>query len=275
MMISRSIRPYIEAADGAVATLRQGKLDVETFLVNKMSEGDGDALKRSIRENTYDLLLAVGPEASDLAWSFSKGGELPVVYTMVLSPEKLANAPPAPCGISLGIPIELQLQFISKTLPSAKKIGLLFDPGNNAAFFETAERLGAADDIAVIPLGVSSKKEIAQTLTKNWRSIDGLWLIPDRTVISESVVQYIIKQALLNDTPVVGYNRFFYDSGAAVSFVFDYAHIGEQAGRLALSIIENLGCQTAGPAFQTWVNARVLEKLGMQASGIGGSVILK
>lgn len=39
--------------------------------------------------------------------------------------------------------------------------------------------------------------------------MDALWLIPDRTVISESIVKYVIKEAFLRKVPVIGYNRFF------------------------------------------------------------------
>ncbi len=275
VLISRNIRPYIEAADGAIAAFKGSEFGVETFLLDRMKGGAAETLAASIRQGAYDLVLSVGPEASSLAWSHSPAQVCPIIYTMVLNPSRLAGAPREPCGISLGIPIEVQLQTIARTLPSVRRIGLMFDPENNAAFYGDAERMAAEAGISVVPVRVSSRKEIARALAANWQRIDGLWLIPDRTVISESIVQYIVKQGLLNDTPVVGYNRFFYESGAAVSFVLDYTEIGAQAGRLALSAAARGECAAGGPAFQTWINARVVEKLGIPSAAGGGSVILK
>lgn len=273
VLISQNIRPYIEAADGAAGILKRGNLDVDAFLVDTSNAGEVDSLKESIRREEYDLLLSVGPEASSIAWSLSRNGECPVVYTMVLNPDKLPDAPSPACGISLSIPLDVQLETISQIFPSLSRIGLIYDPANNAAFYETAERLAGVASITVVPLRVSSRKEIARALTGSWGKIDGLWLIPDRTIISESIVQYIIKQALLNNRPVVGYNRFFYESGAAMSFIFDYAEIGEQAGRLALSMLASRKCESDAPVFQTWVNERVLEKLGIPSDKREASVI--
>ena len=41
-------------------------------------------------------------------------------------------------------------------------------------------------------------------------------MIPDQTVISEKIVQYVIKQALYHKKGVIGYNSFFIRSGAVV-----------------------------------------------------------
>ncbi|WP_373499502.1 ABC transporter substrate-binding protein [Desulfococcus sp.] len=275
VLISQNIRPYIEAADRAAETLQGGGLQVETIQVETLPADEKQLLEQAIDRNAYDLLLTVGPEASRFAWSRSRTGACPVIYTMVLNPERLPDAPADPCGISLGIPIEVQMQSITRILPSVKRIGLMFDPGNNAWFHETAERIAAAKGLSVTPIRLSSRKEISRALEAVWGKIDGLWLVPDRTIISESIVQYLIKQALLNDTPVVGYNRFFYESGAAISFVFDYGKLGEQAGRLAIERVQGRECGHPAPAFKTWINTRVLEKLEIPLGDGGGSVILK
>ena len=86
--------------------------------------------------------------------------------------------------------------------------------------------------------------------------------VADATVISETVVQYMIKEALLRTIPTVGYNRFFYESGAALAFVFDYRELGRQCVGEALRILAGGKCRATPPAFEMWLNARVLRNLG-------------
>ena len=91
--------------------------------------------------------------------------------------------------------------------------------------------------------------------------MDALWLIPDRTVISESIVKYVIKEAFLRKIPVIGYNRFFYETGAALAFVFDYKELGQQCAKKALSILSGKNCLSTPPLFHVWVNAGVAGSL--------------
>jgi putative ABC transport system substrate-binding protein len=123
--------------------------------------------------------------------------------------------------------------------------------------------------LKIVPLEVSSKKNIPIVLQQHWEGLDALLLIPDRTVISESLVKYIIKQAISEGVAVVGYNRFFYESGAALAFVFDYKEIGEQTARLAFRILAGDVCEREDPIFHTWLNSRVIKTLGIQVAGDG------
>jgi putative tryptophan/tyrosine transport system substrate-binding protein len=94
----------------------------------------------------------------------------------------------------------------------------LFDPDHNQWFFEAAvAAAGAALEdrsIHIIPLQVRCKKSHCpgpdQTI---WRLIDAVWMIPDQTVISEKLIQYVIKQALYKNTGVIGYNAYFTRTG--------------------------------------------------------------
>jgi putative ABC transport system substrate-binding protein len=154
--------------------------------------------------------------------------------------------------------------MIARGLPAVKRLGLLYDPRYNADFFEKALTEAASSNLKIVPLKVSSKKDIPDVLKQNWGNMDALWLIPDQTVISESIVQYIIKEALFSKIPVIGYNRFFYESGAALAFVFDYEELGRQTGRLAVSALAGKPCEKEAPVFRVWQNLRVLNKLGIR-----------
>ncbi len=261
LLVSRNIRPYLEAVEGITRILKEyAGADVTVFELEKM-EGKGETvLKENLARKHFHLLIGVGPEAARLMADLTSV-VVPMMYTMVLHPERTVS--PSDCGIPLDIPLHIQLRKIAAALPSVRRLGLLYDPAFNADFLKKAVKHAPAHNLEIVPLPVSSRSDIPEVLDRNWSRIDGLWLIPDQTVISESIVQYVIKQALYKRRPAVGYNRFFYESGAALSFIFEYEEIGRQTGVLALDLMADGICESKPPVFHAWLNQRVLDRLGI------------
>ena len=156
------------------------------------------------------------------------------------------------------------MKIIAGCLPGSHRIGILYDPLYNAANVRQVEQSAAKFGLKIVPLRVSSKKEIFPALSNNWDIIDLLFFVPDRTVISESLVQHIIKQALLRGVPVIGYNRFFYECGATLVFALDYREIGKDTARLAFKALKGKKCVKATPVFQAWLNVRTARLLGIK-----------
>lgn len=295
---SRNIRPYVEAVDGLRDRLGQ-RMDVrvDVHFLDQYGDKTLESLAEQVsREAPPDLAAAVGPEAAVFVWDALAETRIPKVYSLVLNPETIislpapgispqslvpegfladlpavAASPPPMAGISLKIPPAEQLRAIHQGLPEARRIGIFFDPAHNQEFYDQASaavsELRDAEDedvnISLVPMTVTSRKDIPFYLSECWDAVDCIWLIADRTVISESIAQHIIKEALLKKIPVVGFNRFFYDSGAAMAFVFDYQILGAQAGDLVADVLENGASGSRDPVFSVWLNKTVLRKLGL------------
>ena len=275
VIVSDKIKPYLEAKQGLSEFLSASTdAEVSLFFLNELKDKKpADIFLKSAGER-YDIFIAVGPAAAVFLWESPAPEPAPRLYCMVLNPEKIFSPADAARGISLNIPAQTQLEMISRSLPHAKRIGLLYDPANNSAFFNKAAKKAAVFDLKIVPLAVSSKKDIPQVLNRRLKEIDALWFIPDRTVISESIVRYIVKDALHKGLPVIGYNRFFYESGAAAAFIFDYKEIGRQSAKKAQKIlsdqiisnqiISDRARAETSPVFHVWVNARVMRNLGIK-----------
>ncbi|MFO7750747.1 MAG: ABC transporter substrate binding protein [Desulfobacteraceae bacterium] len=293
--VSKRIRPYVEVLDGIVKGLGQKSptgVSLKPDVVFLPEAGSLEELKKRLAEEAYDVLVAVGPEAGELVWSMEGFGDLAAsnhppgfyprkrIYSAVLNPEKMMvraannrggalpnHETPQGCGISLKIPVASQVETIAETFPDLERIGILFDPRYNQLFFETAAASAARKQVKILPLAVDSKKEIPKVLDENWHKIDCVWLIPDPTVISEKIVQYVIKQALYNNLGVVGYNPFFTRSGAFFSFAFDYGKIGLQTAQQVISWLEKGVCASPPPLFQRQINTGMVKKLGIRPKG--------
>jgi putative ABC transport system substrate-binding protein len=264
ILVSRNIRPYMEAVEGMSGVLSErAGATVQVFVLEKFKGKGQDVLVQSLAGGKFGLFVAVGPEAVRFAREATPLGEIPWLYSMVLNPPAASGRAGAACGVPLDIPSQRQLEMIAQGLGTGRRLGLLYDPRYNADFFTKAVAVAPSLGLGIVPLRVSSTKDIPAVLRQNWDHIDALWLIPDQTVISESLVQYMIKEALFKNTPVIGYNRFFYESGAALAFVFDYEELGRQTGRLAADMLAGKTCERETPVFRLWLNQRVMNKLGI------------
>lgn len=267
VLLSREIAPYVAMVEGLEQQL--GKHPVQRFFLDKQGQvygfagGSGD-----LDPARYDALVAVGPSA--LRYLQGRSGHVPLLFGMVLNPEKLfSDSEKPPCGVSLNISIAAQISAISEQLPGMASLGILFDPANNQSWFDHAAVIAKTLGIELLPLQVTYQREKI-TILGDLDAPDAILFIPDKTIIAKPIIQYIIKQAVLQGTPVVGYNQFFYDSGAALSFIVDYAKNGQQVAKLIEKIL--MGGRCAGvvaPAFTTRINEDVLRVLQHRSRGGG------
>jgi len=261
VIVSRNIKPYMEAVGGLSFTIKeQGKIDLRTFFLDRYRENEWKALQAQLKSETFDFYIAVGPESARFVTAMLPQGTR-IFYTMILNPEKLLPNSEVVCGVSMDIPVGDQVKEIHKRLPFVKRVGLLYDPKYNADFLDAAQTEHGF--LEVIPLAVESKRQIPLVLNRYLEKIDGIWMIPDRTVISESIVKYIIKSGILKKKPVIGYNPFFYESGAAMAFVLDYEKLGIQTANVIIAAQAGVDCRKS-PVFDTLLNKRVLQKIGIE-----------
>ncbi len=262
VVVSQNIRPYLEAVDGFnLALSKSSEATVEEVKLWKFQNSEKSSLAESLLEQQFAAYLAIGPEAFRFVWNYFDSKSVLKLYSMVLNPQEILGPDNNFCGIPLNIPVQEQLRIIAAGIPNAKRIGLLYDPAYNEEFFQNAATFASLRGIKILPLKVDGRKEIPSLLKNHLTDIEALWLIPDRTVISESIVRYVIKEAFIKKVPTIGYNRFFYESGALMAFIFNYQELGEQAAQKVLAALSGRICTDSVPLFQVWINKRVAEKL--------------
>ena len=264
-ILSSDIRPYIEAMEGIGGSLEaRSDFDVSVIHLTNFQGKSRETLTERLLTESYDYLVGIGPPATDYIWNtLPDSVSAQRFYCMVLNPEALIPLSKDACGVSLTIPVTEQISTLTSVLPSLSRLGLIFDPRYNESYFFTLQETAAAFGLEMIPLRVSSKKDIPGVLERHWEIVDAIMMIPDRTVISESIIQYIIKEGLLESTAVIGYNHFFHESGAAVSFVFDYGELGRQCAEKIEKTQSGTACEIETPRYQLWINEAVMERLNL------------
>ena len=128
-------------------------------------------------------------------------------------------------------------------------------------------QVAESQDIELVPLQVQ-REEGRLKILGNFSELDAILFIPDKTIISKAVIQYVIKRAVLKRIPVVGYNQFFYDSGATLAFLIDYRKVGQQVAGKVTTIINGGPCEPLSPpTFDVQINPGAWQALQLGDKG--------
>lgn len=258
VLLSREIAPYVSMVEGLESRL---SVPAHRFFLDETGKPYSLGGRNvTLNPQMYDVLVAVGPEA--LHYLQPRAGAIPLVHGMVLNPRNVITDPQwQPCGVGLSIPAEAQFASTLRHLPSLKRLGVLFDPGNNQAWFKGAAAVAATKGFELVPLQVSRQGGRLE-MVGDFARLDAILFIPDKSIISKAVIQYVIKQGVLSNTPVIGYNQFFHDSGAALNFLIDYHRVGQQVARQVELLLAGERCQgELPPLYEAVVNEEVWRAL--------------
>ena len=260
VIVSSQIRPYVLALEGLRSKFQK---PLTIYYLNSNPE----LIRHHLSQKRYDLLIAIGPEASILVWSTLDPDDKKIAL-MVLDQQKLL-ADPELCGVDLRIPIKDQINLIKQRLGDKRKIGILYNPLENRELIERAQKEGAELGISVIPLPVHRRHEITKVLSSAYQNIDTLLFIPDSTVISMALLSHLAKDALLHGIAVVGYNHFFVEIGAVLAFNINYEKVGILGAKLAEDILSGSQCGLSSPPFEVEWNEKAWKKITEYLGSVG------
>ncbi len=247
VVVSSEIRPYIMALNG----LRDG-LDVPLEVL--YLKGNYRLVAHKLASGGARVVVCIGPEAARLV----RDRIVPpsrAVLLMILEPASLLDMSGL-CGIDLRVPPPVQFSEMARRFGEGARIGVLFSPAENGRFIEGAASLASNEGLVLVPMPVRSRSEVRRVFEARLPSLDVLWFIPDSTVISEAVVSYLVKTALIHGVASVGYNHFFMERGAVMSFTVDYEAVGQRGADLVRSLLSGGGCPLGPPPYRVEWNEK-------------------
>jgi len=219
---------------------------------------------QELRPDDFGVMVAVGPQAL----SYFRDHHWPgmVLYAMVLNPERFFWEGAQIRGISLNLSPWKQLLTVNRIFPQIKRLGVLYNPEKNQTWFNRAKTVMTFKNLALVPLQVNRRADIPALFNPSGPQVDAILFIPDQTVISRSIITYVIKESLRLGIPTFGFNRFFHESGAALSFIIDYKAIGQQVAEMVQTITDNSNRTAAEPPFTVLLNRKVIDSLKIPTS---------
>lgn len=229
---TKSIGPYDQAIEGFQSECKQ---KATVFDMNG-DDQTGLALIEQIRAAKPAVILAIGTKAAKIAKE--KIPEIPVIFCMVLNPDKNGVLGPNTTGVLLQIPYTKQFSLLKTIVPSIKVVGVLYDPSKTEDNVTLAAQEALQVGLKVVPVEVNSEKDVPNGLRDLLgKQIDLLWLTTDSTVLNKDTFAYIVTATLEKNIPLMAYQASFVKAGGFVALAPSYPGIGRQAGKMANKIL--------------------------------------
>jgi len=241
ILLSGKQPAYQEVATGFMETARE--LRFFPFELSGTEESRGKVTKTLRSGSAPAAIFAVGSQAAELARK--EFPDVPLVFSMILNPEPYLGQNTT--GIAMKIHPRDQLQAFQKILPRIRKIGVVYDPGQNRSTIAEAQVAARELGLTLLEKRVSHPREIANALKDLMYLVDALWMIPDQTVVSKESFQYFLETSIERKIPLFAFSSILVKGGALLALSPNYEDMGRQAGILAQKILAGKSPQSLPP----------------------------
>lgn len=222
-------------------------------------ETNGDSAQK-IRNVHPDLILALGAKALMAALEVS---DIPIVYLLVIEPEKIIHNRTDVTGISLTVPATTQFEEIRRYLPQVKRVGVVYDPKNSSKVIDQIR--AARTDLQFVSLAAENTTEVPVLLNSLQGRVDLLWMLPDVTVTNLKTLPSYFLFSLQNKIPLLTFSEKFLKHGATIAVTFDLEGMAAQAAGLACDILSDSQGRDlpthVAPRVKTLINHKIAKKL--------------
>lgn len=228
---SKDIRPYNEVLKG-FGELFRGERDVHD--INGKVDYGADIISNA---KNLDLIFTIGPKATKSA--IQSKAKVPVVYSMVSSPEKLNVLQKKNFfGISMYLAPHEQIKTIKEMAPNISNIGIIYSKFyKGEAFFNENKGPFSSLGVKFVSRNISGPGDVGRTLGEMGGKIDSLWLLPDKIMVKKEVFESLLLHCFENKLFFLTYSPLAVKEGALISVYASYEEIGRRAAALSSELI--------------------------------------
>ncbi len=252
---SKTIQSFYESAQGNPALATQ---IVQKFAGQKVN-----------------VIVAIGTTPAQAAAQVTHTTNIPVIFASVTDPvgTKLVIDPKKPeqnvTGVSNFIEVERQLKVFRKILPSMRRLGVVYNPGeaNSVTLLEKMQAATKEEGIALVIAPASKTSEVLTAAQNLVGKVDAIFVNNDNTALA--AFDAVAKVGSENKIPVFVSDVDCLNKGALAALGPDQYQLGRQTGRMIVKILKGEKNPTSLPV--EWpekvtlkLNLDVANRLGIQ-----------
>lgn len=229
-------------------SLKEKKIDV-TYSVHIAQANMGTAsqiAKQMLGENA-DLLLAITtPSSQACAQALARAPQAmkkPLIFSAVTNPVEaglvtdLKHPEHGITGVSDLLPIKAHIEMVLQYVPTAKKIGVLYNAGeaNSKSTVSDLKKIAPELGIEIIEATASKTADVYQAANSLVGRVDVVFIPTDNTIIAS--LPSVLKVGMQNKLPIFSADVESVKRGTVAAMGFDYYKHGYQTGLMAARIL--------------------------------------
>lgn len=229
----------------------QAELSVRELVATRATLAQLPSRGGALGEDPPSFVIAVGSAATDAALE-ELGG--PVVFCQV--PDLDFAATPNAYGVASMPPLDLQLKAWRRLDPSLRTIGLVLgrdEPRLAARAQAAAAALGLALELRL----ASSDREAVYYFKRLAADVDGLWLLPDNTVLSPRAIREMLDHASARGVQTLVFTPSLLEWGAVLSVSATDLDLARTLARVVDLLVEGRSGELAPVTPLSELEARV------------------
>ena len=243
----QDLKPYQDVLAGFQQSLaKQGiNLSVEIHALQGNPTKTQDVLA-DIKKHGARLVVTVGSAATQAA--VREVGQLPLLATMIVTADDIKPASNG-TAVLLEFPVDIQMQWLRRIVPTATTVGVLFNPKENQTKVSSALRVAKETGLTLVTQAVDTPRALPDALENLSRNVDALWGISDSVVMTPQTAEPILLSTLRNKIPLAGLSTSWVKAGALYALDRDYLDIGTQCGEVAGKVLGGASPAALAPIF--------------------------
>lgn len=189
-----------------------------------------------------DVIVAIATPSAQAVVAATK--TIPVVYSAVTDPvaAKLVKTWDASgsnvTGVSDLSPLPRHLELIKKVVPSVKRVGVIYSPGeaNSVAIVEALKKAAAEAGLTLVEAAAPRTVDVAGAAQSLVSKADVIYAPTDNNVMS--AFEAIVKVAQQAKLPVVAADTEAVKRGAVAALGLNYYDLGRQTGKVVVRVLQ-------------------------------------
>jgi putative tryptophan/tyrosine transport system substrate-binding protein len=240
-----------------IDAIREGFLDemsklgykdnVNIKYTQENSQGDNivaQSIAKKFVNDSCDMIFAITTPTAQVCAQEIKGTNIPLVFGAVTDPvsAKLVNSLEKPGGNITGTsdkwPTNAQFDLLLQLIPSVKRIGVVYNPGETNSEYNIKEvkKVCSLKKLELIKVAVSNTSEVFAAAQSLVGKIDAFYVSADNTVIT--AMDAVIKVSEKNKIPLLPGVSSNVEQGGFGTLGPNYFDVGVEAAKIADKIIK-------------------------------------
>ncbi|MFC3555718.1 ABC transporter substrate-binding protein [Alcaligenes endophyticus] len=221
-----------------------------------------------------DVIVAISTPSAQSAVAATKN--IPIVYSAVTDPVAAHLVPSLDpsgtnvTGVSDALALEAQVELIKKVVPHAKKVGMVYNPGeaNSAVVVAEMKKLLNQQGMELVEATAARTVDVGAAARSLVGKVDVIYTNTDNNVVS--AYEALVKVGMDAKIPLVASDTDSVGRGAIAALGVNYYDLGVQTGKMVIRILNgekpgDIASETSSE-LELFVNPKAAKQQGVELS---------